>query len=61
MSTNRSYPNAIRFVTHASWQNRIVPNSKRHEWSDFLTPFGWIAALATIGALMLGAAVGFAT
>ena len=59
MRTKRLPPNAIHFAGDVALRKGGVPYFKHHMWSDFLTPFGWMAVLSIVGVLMLGAALGF--
>jgi len=59
MRTKRLPTNPIHFAGDFALHKQVSPYLRRHLWSDFLTPFGWAAALATIGVLMFGAALGF--
>ena len=59
MSTKRLSPKAIQFAGDFAFPGRSARYFKRHAWPGILTPFGWVAALAIVGALMLGAALGF--
>ena len=61
MSSKRSSPTAIDFMRDVSQSRGFAPFIERHPWSAILMPAAWITILAIAGALMLGAALGFAS
>jgi len=60
VSSKRPSPRGIQFAGGVTLPRQSVRYFKRHMWPNILTPFGWVAILAIVGALMLGAAMGFA-